>query len=163
MADRVHTYTGHIVWTGDRGTGTSGYRDFARDHDFQAGTKPPIAMSSDAAFRGDAARWNPEDMLLGSLSSCHMLWYLHLASQAGVIVRSYIDNPVGRMLEDARGGGCFEEVLLKPQVTISRGDLSIAVALHDEAHTKCYIANSVNFPVRCQPHVILIEAEKTAL
>lgn len=113
--------------------------------------KPPIAGSSDPAFRGDPARVNPEEMLVCSLSTCHMLWFLHLACEDGVLVESYEDRPDGEMTEAADGGGQFTRVTLRPKVTISKGDAARMDALHHRAHEMCFIARSVNFPVLCEP------------
>ena len=150
MGDKTHRYTLDVIWTGDEGTGTSGYRAYRRDHDIEADGKATIAGSSDPAFRGDPKRWNPEELLVASLSTCHMLWFLHLASDAGLAVTGYEDAPVGTMVETADGGGHFSEVVLHPSVTVRAGDLSRADALHHAAHEKCFIARSVNFPVRCE-------------
>jgi organic hydroperoxide reductase OsmC/OhrA len=150
MADKTHRYTMAVIWTGNEGTGTSGYRTYRRDHDILADGKATIAGSSDPAFRGDPKRWNPEELLVASLSTCHMLWFLHLASDAGLAVTGYEDAPVGTMVETADGGGQFAEVVLHPSVTVGAGDLSRADALHRAAHEKCFIARSVNFPVRCE-------------
>lgn len=155
MAERkTHTYRTTVTWTGNTGTGTSGYRDYARAHDIAAPGKSPIAGSSDPAFRGDATRWNPEDLLVGSLSACHKLWYLHLCAEAGVVVTAYVDEAVGTMVEDAEKGGYFTAVALHPVVTIAKGDPDVAARLHETAHGKCFIANSVNFPVTCTPRII---------
>ena len=146
--DKTHTYTAEVVWTGNQGSGTSGYKAYSRDHVIRAGAKPEIPGSSDPAFRGDATRYNPEDMLVASLSACHMLWYLHLCSAAGIIVQEYRDEAEGVMAETADGGGHFESVTLRPRITIAPGgDLEQAKQLHKDAHAKCFIANSVNFPV----------------
>ena len=154
MAGKRHVYTTRVEWVGNRGSGTSGYRDYDRAHEIWAGPiKPPIAGSSDPGLNGDPARWNPEELLVASLSACHKLWYLHLASVAGVIVAVYVDEAEGVMVEDADGGGHFERVVLRPRVTLSAGDETKAQALHHEAHEKCFIARSVNFPVECQPQV----------
>jgi organic hydroperoxide reductase OsmC/OhrA len=149
---REHRYTVTVEWTGNRGTGTSGYRDFGREHIVTAAGKPEIPGSSDPAFRGDPSRWNPEELLVVSLSQCHMLWYLHLAATAGIVVTEYRDAPSGIMVETPDGSGRFSSVVLKPQITVARGaDLAKAEALHHTAHEKCFIANSVNFPVTCEP------------
>ncbi|MEZ2348669.1 OsmC family protein [Terriglobus sp. RCC_193] len=146
-----HHYNTSIVWTGNRGTGTSSYRDYARSYDLSAPGKPLIAGSSDATFRGEASKWNPEDMLLASLSSCHMLSYLHLCADAGISVIAYSDNAEGTMQLTPDGSGHFTSVTLHPQVTIAAGhDLIKADALHHRAHELCFIANSVNFPVACE-------------
>ena len=155
MSGKTHTYTCAVTWTGNTGQGTAGYKAYARAHVISAAGKPDIPGSSDPAFRGDATRYNPEDMLVASLSTCHMLWYLHLASDAGIVVTAYRDEPVGTLVEDAVRGGWFTRVLLRPQVTIAPGsDAAIAHALHQAAHGKCYVANSVNFPVACEPQII---------
>lgn len=154
MSRREHHYNPTVVWTGNTGTGTSSYKAYSRDHVIRVSGRPDIPGSSDPAFRGDAARHNPEDMLVASLSTCHMLWYLHLAAEAGVIVTGYRDAPVGIMVEDRERGGWFERVTLNPEVTIAAGDAATAAKLHGAAHAKCYVANSVNFPVLCQPRIL---------
>jgi len=152
MAGREHTYSTTVTWTGNQGTGTSAYKAYSRDHDISAPAKPIIPGSSDPAFRGDPSRYNPEDMLVASLSACHMLWYLHLCSANGIAVTAYSDPATGIMAEDTTGGGRFTEVTLRPQVTLAPGsDAAKAESLHHEAHEKCFIANSVNFPVRVEP------------
>ena len=155
MAGKAHTYTAHIDWTNASGTGTTGYKAYSRDHVIQVAGKSDIAASSDPAFRGDASRHNPEDLFVASISSCHMLWYLHLAAVAGVVVTAYEDDAVGTMVEDANTGGRFTSVVLRPRVTISAdSDPEKARAAHEQAHKMCFIANSVNFPVTCEPTII---------
>lgn len=149
-----HRYSVDVVWTGNRGDGTRTYQGYGRDHEIRVAGRPVIAGSSDAAFRGDAGKHNPEDMLVASLSSCHMLWYLHLAADAGVVVTHYTDHAEGTLIVDAQGGR-FSEVVLRPEVTIAAGDSAKAAALHDDAHHACFIANSVNFPVRCEPRIVV--------
>ncbi|CAN7145674.1 OsmC family protein [Caballeronia sp. dw_19] len=147
-----HKYTLQVVWTGDQGSGTSRYDGYSRDHLVRAANKPAIEASSDPAFRGNATRHNPEELFVASLSSCHMLWYLHLCAVNGIVVTGYVDDPVGTMEESTQGSGHFTDVLLRPQVTIGAGgDVKLAGRLHEEAHKFCFIANSVNFPVRCEP------------
>jgi organic hydroperoxide reductase OsmC/OhrA len=149
---KTHHYATTIRWTGNKGTGTSGYKDYERAHEISAAGKPAIPGSSDPAFRGDPARYNPEDMMVASLCACHMLWYLHLAAVNGIVVTEYIDDAHGTMEEETGGGGRFVEVTLRPRITVLPGaDLGRAHALHHEAHEKCFIASSVNFPVRCEP------------
>ena len=156
MAGKTHRYTLAVTWTGNRGTGTSDYRAYGRDHEISAPGKPTIAGSSDPAFRGDPARWNPEETLVASLSTCHQLWYLHLASTAGLRVVAYEDRPEGAMEETANGSGQFTSVTLRPRVTFAAGaDLVRAEALHHEAHEMCFIANSVKFPVHCAPETLI--------
>jgi len=145
---KTHHYVVAVTWTGNTGTGTSGYRDYQRHHEISAGQKPSIPGSSDPAFRGDPARWNPEELLVASLSACHKLWYLHLCAEVGIVITAYVDHAEGVMEETADGSGHFESVTLRPRVTVGSGsDLAKARALHDIAHQKCFIANSVNFPV----------------
>ncbi|UNO40234.1 OsmC family protein [Streptomyces sp. MST-110588] len=151
---KQHTYRTRVVWTGNTGTGTSGYRDYARDHEVSADGPPPFQGSADPAFRGDPGRWNPEQLLLASLSQCHMLSYLALCSLAGLAVTAYEDDAEGTMSGDGKGGGQFTEAVLRPHVEVASADLvDRARELHAEAHAKCFIANSVNFPVRNEPVV----------
>jgi organic hydroperoxide reductase OsmC/OhrA len=148
----MHTYAVSVTWTGNQGTGTSGYRDYSRDHDVSAVGPLTIAGSSDPAFRGDQARWNPELELTAALSQCHMLWYLHLCAVAGVTVLAYTDEASGAMEEAADGSGRFTEVVLRPRVVIATPDMADAAKrLHADASAKCFIANSVNFPVKHEP------------
>jgi organic hydroperoxide reductase OsmC/OhrA len=155
---RQHRYATRTEWTGNLGDGTASYRAYSRDHVISAAGKPGLPGSSDPAFRGDAARWNPEDLLVASLSSCHMLWYLHLCSQAKIVVLAYHDDAEGTMVEDADGGGRFAHVVLRPAATLAVGaDRAAALALHEAAHRRCFIANSVNFPVRIEA-VVLVAA-----
>jgi organic hydroperoxide reductase OsmC/OhrA len=144
-----HHYRTSLAWTASAGATTS-YIAYSRDHVVRSAGRPDLLMSSDPAFRGDAARHNPEELLAASLSSCHMLWYLHLCAVAGIVVTEYADEAEGVMVEDASGGR-FERVRLHPRVTIAAGDAAKAAALHHDAHRLCYIANSVNFPVDCEP------------
>ncbi len=152
-----HRYPVDVVWTGNRGEGTRTYQGYGRDHEIRVAGRPVIAGSSDAAFRGDAGKHNPEDMLVASLSACHMLWYLHLAAEAGVVVTAYADAAEGVMTTDAKGGR-FTDVLLRPEVTIAAGDASKAATLHEDAHHACFVANSVNFTVRCEPRIVVASA-----
>ncbi len=152
--DKTHSYGLTVRWTGNRGEGTSGYTRYGREHVIGADGKPEINGSSDPAFRGDASRYNPEDLLVASVSACHMLWYLHLCSEAGIVVVDYVDDALGTMTESADGSGRFSGVVLRPRVTIAGGsDALLAEALHGEAHRKCFIANSANFPITCEPSV----------
>jgi organic hydroperoxide reductase OsmC/OhrA len=149
---RRHSYTVTVTWTGNQGTGTSGYRDYQRSYEISAAGKPSIAGSSDAAFRGDRSRWNPEELLVASLSACHELWFLHLCADAGVVVEGYVDEAIGVMEESGDGGGRFVEVVLRPRVKTAAGcDPDKIQSLHHDAHAKCFVARSVNFPVRCLP------------
>ena len=156
MSHKEHKYEVKVEWTGNRGSGTSHYRAYGREHVIQAGPKPPIPGSSDPAFLGDPSRWNPEDLLVASLSACHQLWYLHLCCEAGVEAIAYCDHAEGLMIEDRETGGRFTKVILRPQVTITKSsDVAAAQRLHHDAHAKCYIANSVNFPVTCEAEIFV--------
>jgi organic hydroperoxide reductase OsmC/OhrA len=151
---REHHYAVTVEWTGNQGTGTSDYKAYSRAHEIRVAGKPPIPASSDPAFRGDPARYNPEDLLVASLSNCHMLWYLHLCSTAGIVVTGYIDEAQGTMIENPDGSGRFTSVVLKPVVTVKPGaDLAKARQLHATAHKMCFIANSMNFPVTHEPTI----------
>lgn len=157
MAYGEHQYNVSVQWDGNKGSGTSGYRDYSRDHTIRSGTKSDIAGSSDAAFLGDAARWNPEDLLVASASACHQLWYLHLCADAGIAVLRYGDEAKGTMLDTPQEGR-FKEITLRPHVKIrANDDRELAEKLHHVAHEKCYIANSVNFPIHCEPSIELAD------
>jgi organic hydroperoxide reductase OsmC/OhrA len=157
--DKQHRYSVHVTWTGNLGQGTSSYRAYSRNHEIAAAGKPVLPGSSDPTFRGDPDRYNPEEFLVSSLSTCHMLWYLHLCAEAKIVVVEYVDEASGVMTERSDGGGRFTEVTLKPHVVIaSGGDLAGAEALHERAHHLCFIANSVNFPVRCDPRIRIAES-----
>jgi organic hydroperoxide reductase OsmC/OhrA len=150
-----HRYRVDVEWTGNRGSGTDGYRNYSRNHVIRVPGKPDLAGSSDPTFRGDATRHNPEDMLVAALSTCHMLSYLHMATVAGVVVVAYDDSAEGTMLTEGDGGR-FTEVVLRPVVTIrADSDATKALAAHETAHHACFIANSVNFPVRCEPRIVV--------
>jgi organic hydroperoxide reductase OsmC/OhrA len=149
-----HRYRVTATWTGNRGSGTSGYRDYARDVDLEIEGKPPVPASSDKPFRGDPARWNPEDLLVSALAECHLLSYLHACVTAGVVVVAYRDDATGLMVEDGKGGGAFAEVTLRPHVTVADASMvDAATAAHAQANAWCFIANSVNFPVHHEPTI----------
>lgn len=151
---RTHRYPAVVEWTGNRGPGTASYRAYDRAHLILIAGKAKIAGSADPAFRGDPSRHNPEELLVASLSACHMLWYLHLCAEAGIVVTSYRDQAEGTMQEEADGAGQFTEVVLRPEVQFGGGaDRARAQALHEAAHAKCFIARSVRFPVRVVPVV----------
>jgi len=150
--DKRHTYSIHLDWTGNQGTGTSSYRAYSRSHELSAPGKETIAGSSDPSFAGDRARWNPEELLVASLSACHQLWYLHLCTEAGIVVQKYSDNASGVMIEQPDGAGQFESVTLRPHVTLAPGsDEVVARALHHAAAEKCFVARSVSFTVEHEP------------
>jgi organic hydroperoxide reductase OsmC/OhrA len=152
---RKHNYRVTVTWTGNRGQGTSNYRAYARDHLIETEGKPPILGSSDPHFHGDRTRWNPEELLLAALSACHKMSYLHFCAVFGVVVMDYVDHAEGTMEEDGKDGGRFTEVVLKPRITITaESEMAMAERLHHTAHEKCFIATSVNFPVRCEPVIV---------
>lgn len=149
-----HHYEVVVTWTGNRGDGTSGYRAYGREHEVASEGKPVLPGSAEPSFRGDASRWNPEELLVASLSQCHMLWYLHLCADAGVVVQSYTDRPRGTMVMDSGGSGKFTQVVLRPAVAVAGpGMVDPAQQLHEPAHANCFIARSVNFLVMCEPIV----------
>jgi organic hydroperoxide reductase OsmC/OhrA len=149
-----HHYAIGLEWTGNCGTGTSSYKAYGRDHVVSSAGKHDIAGSSDRTFHGDADRWNPEELLLAALSQCHLLSYLHVAASAGVVVTDYRDDAIGTMEQTADGGGHFTSATLRPVVTVAHQDMvDRALALHHDASRKCFIAASVNFPVRHEPSV----------
>lgn len=147
---REFHYNVQMRWSGNLGKGTSGYTTYSRAHEITSAGKPTIHGSSDPAFRGDVSCYNPEELLVSSLSACHMLWYLHLCAEAGVVVTGYEDRPLGTMVEAPSGEGQFTRVVLEPVVRIVTGsDYETAKELHTRAHEKCFISRSVNFPVEC--------------
>ena len=146
--NKQHHYSTTIHWTGNQGTGTSNYKAFERSHTITVSGKPDIQGSSDPSFRGDSTKYNPEELFLSSLSSCHMLWYLHLCAVNGIQVVDYKDPAIATMEETKDGSGKFTKVVLNPRVVVT--DISMfdkALALHKQANEKCFIANSVNFTV----------------
>lgn len=146
--NKHHHYLLTVTWTGNKGTGTSGYREYERGHTISAEGKALLEASSDPAFRGDQTKYNPEELLLASLSGCHMLWFLHLCADKGIVVTDYVDNPTGILDETA---GKFTGAILQPLVTVADAfHLNQLDELHREAHKHCFIANSVNFPVNCE-------------
>ncbi len=149
---KEHIYKIDLTWTGNSGAGTRNYTGYSRAHEISIAGKPVIVGSSDPHFRGDRSRYNPEELLVAALSACHMLYYLHLCADAGVVVVDYRDAATGVMIETVNGGGHFTEVVLKPRVVISKdSDAEKAKEIHHRAHELCFIANSVNFPVRHEP------------
>jgi organic hydroperoxide reductase OsmC/OhrA len=151
---KEHHYNTSLVWTGNKGEGTAHYRAYDRDHVLSAKGKPEIAGSSDPAFRGNPSRYNPEELLVASLSSCHMLSYLHLCAVNKVVVVDYRDDAEGMMEETGDGGGHFAVVILRPVVTVTEEAMvEKAKELHHAAGRLCFIANSCNFPVRHEPEV----------
>ncbi|MTB49469.1 OsmC family protein [Lewinella sp. W8] len=153
--ERAHHYSVRNEWTGNRGSGTLDYRAYSRDHLISvAGKSQIIEGSSDPKFRGDAGRYNPEELFISSISACHMLWYLHLAAVNGVTVMEYVDEAEGVMQEASDGAGEFSSVVLRPKIVIAESDkVDIAHDLHHEAGKKCFIANSLKFDISYAPKI----------
>jgi organic hydroperoxide reductase OsmC/OhrA len=150
--EKEHLYITSLTWTGNKGEGTANYKAYDRDHVLEVKGKPPIPGSSDPSFRGSQERYNPEELLVSSISSCHMLWYLHLCAVNNIVVTDYRDEAKGLMIEKADGSGYFKEVTLYPVVTITESSrIDRARELHHEANKMCFIANSCNFPIRHEP------------
>lgn len=143
-----HEYTTRVVWTGNRGEGTANYEAYDRNWNVEAPGKPNIACSNDPLLGGDPGLMNPEDMLLSALSACHMLWYLHLASVAGIVVLAYADDPIGVGETTPDGAGRFLNATLRPRITVVTGtDLGKADGVHKDVHKYCFIARSMAFPI----------------
>jgi organic hydroperoxide reductase OsmC/OhrA len=159
--ERRHQYRILNRWTGNLGTGTSTYRAYSRSHELSADRKSaPILGSSDPAFRGDATRYNPEELLLNALSACHMLWVLHFSADAGIAITEYTDEATAEMVEHPDGSGEFTRAILHPRVTITdAARIADAIAIHERAHHFCAMARSVNFPVEHVPVVIAAEGD----
>lgn len=153
---KEHQYTCRVEWVGNRGEGTTSYRSFDRTWDITTPGRVVIHGSSDPAFGGNPTMPNPEDLLLSSLSACHMLWYLHLAVKAGIVVSTYQDDPVGFGEVEPSGVGRFLRATLRPRIGLKAGtDLQHADAIHHEIHKFCFIARSVNFPVSYEAHYVM--------
>lgn len=148
MEQGEHGCESRIEWTGNRGQGTASYRGYDRTWDIAVPGKEVVHCSNDPLLGGDPARMNPEDLLLSALSACHMLWFLHLASSAGIVVHSYADTPLGIGRSAPDGSGQFVRAVLRPRIGLARmADAARADALHHEVGGYCFIARSVNFPV----------------
>ncbi len=153
---KKHHYKATVTWTGNRGTGTSEYTAYDRQHTISISGKPDMLGSSDASFRGDKDRYCPEDSFVAASAACHMLWYLHLCSVNNVVVEKYVDNVSATMVENADGSGQFQEITLTPIVTVRSVEMiEKARALHHDANKMCFLARSVNFPVHHAPQIIL--------
>jgi organic hydroperoxide reductase OsmC/OhrA len=151
---KLHRYTASLTWRGNLGKGTLDYKAYSRDHDISIEGKPVLHGSSDATFRGDPSKVTPEDLLVSSLSGCHMLWYLHLCAINGVVVTEYDDQAVGEMSENTDGSGQFTKVTLHPRVRVTEYSMiEKATSLHGDAHRMCFIARSVNFPLYHVPEI----------
>lgn len=147
-----HDYHSVTVWTGNRGQGTAGYRSYDRTWDIAVPGKPVVHCSNDPLLGGDPGRMNPEDLLLSALSACHMLWFLHFAADAGIVVTAYEDRPTAVGEVGAGGAGRFVSATLRPRITVAPGtDIAAATALHHRIPEVCFIARSVSFPVAHEP------------
>lgn len=147
-----HHYKLTTVWNGNKGTGTDTVRSYDRSHTVTIAGKPELHLTTDNAAVGDKSKLNPEDLLVTAISSCHMLSYLYVCALEGVVITAYTDHAEGTMIENSSGGGSFKEVTLRPQCKVMDSSmLERAIALHHKAHEICYIANSVNFEVKCEP------------
>jgi organic hydroperoxide reductase OsmC/OhrA len=150
----THTYDVTLTWTGNRGGGTTGIRDYDRDLVIAAADHPDIEGTADPGYLGDAKRWNPEQLFTASISQCHMLWYLGLCSRRGVVVHDYVDEAIGTMVAEPTGKARFTEVVLRPRIVVGAEDqVETATALHEKAHEMCFIAQSVNFEVKVEPRI----------
>lgn len=154
---RSHEYRNHLVWDGNKGDGTATYAGYGREYRVRVEGKPELSGSANAMFRGDAGRHDPEDLFLAAISSCHLLSYLALCARNGVNVVAYEDQASGTLVLDASGGGKFEEVTLRPRVTIAGGDQELAEKLHHTAHEQCFIANSCSVPIRNEATIVVAE------
>ncbi|MCF6320501.1 MAG: OsmC family protein [Rhizobiaceae bacterium] len=154
MNTKTHEYSASIEWTGNTGEGTSGYKSYLRNWELASDGKPVVLGSNDPVLGGDVTKYNPEDLLVASVASCHMLWYLHLCAVAGVVVTSYRDRPLAIGEMEPNGKGCFKSITLRPKIMITRdSDVQKAHALHEDVHQYCFIARSINFPVDFEPEI----------
>jgi organic hydroperoxide reductase OsmC/OhrA len=159
----MHQYTTRLVWEGNLGKGTSQYAGYSRRFRMSLDNKPDLCGSADPAFRGEPDRLNPEDLLVASLSSCHMLAYLALCARKGITVVGYTDEANGVLNVFPDGGGRFESVTLHPHVTITDEALEAKAAeLHERAHALCFIAGSCSFPVNNLPTITVEKRQEHA-
>lgn len=153
---KEHIYKAKINWTGNLGKGTSAYAEYSRAHEISGDGKDVILGSADPVYRGDKTRYNPEELVVAAISGCHLLWYLHLCADAGIVVVDYQDEAAGKLIETDGGNGKFAEVIINPRVTVtSESDAKLAKTLHQKAHEFCFIANSMNFPVVFKPEILV--------
>ncbi len=155
MPPKHHEYIASVEWTGNTGQGTSSYKSYQRDWRLVTKDKQVVECSNDPVLGGDPGKHNPEDMLVAALSSCHMLWYLHLCAVGGIVVTSYKDTPLAIGELERTGAGRFKSITLRPKITITAAsDEKKAHAIHDDIHQYCFIARSINFPVIIDPDII---------
>ncbi|REC55529.1 OsmC family peroxiredoxin [Chryseobacterium piscium] len=151
---KQHQYKSKIKWTGNTSESTQNYRSYERSYTISVDGKAEIKGSSDPAFLGNPELHNPEDLLLASVSSCHLLWYLHFCSVNKILVLEYIDFVEGTMIESENGSGKFTEIILKPKILVAEKEMiEKAIELHHKANEYCFIANSLNFEVKHQPEI----------
>lgn len=154
--EREHYYKLTTVWNGNNGLGTNNVRTYDRSHTVTIDGKPNLHLTTDNPAVGDTSKLNPEDLLVTAISSCHMLSYLYVCALEGIVITEYIDHATGIMMEKESGGGSFREVTLHPSCKVSDASMmDRAIALHHKAHEICYIANSVNFEVKCEPSCVV--------
>jgi organic hydroperoxide reductase OsmC/OhrA len=153
---KIHTFSISLSWKDQNGLGTTDYNAYSRNHTISSTGKVAIPGSSDPVFRGDGSKYNPEELMIAAASGCHMLWYLHLCADSGVVVTDYKDAASGNLIMESDGSGHFEEIMLNPVVEVTQGSMvEKAMELHDKAHQMCFIANSCNFPIKHTPHIIV--------
>jgi len=158
MSEKEHHYAVTVTWTGNTGEGTATPTSYVKNQDIVVEGKPVIHGSADPAFRGDASRYNAEDLLVAALSQCHLLWYLSTAAKKKVVVMGYVDHAEGTMEMNRDGSGQFTRVVLRPEITLAPGtDIDFADSLHHIAHEMCFIARSVNFPVLTEATYVIEE------
>lgn len=166
----LHQYDLIVEWTGAGDAGTASYTSYDRDHVVRVDGKADLLGTSDAAFRGAPDRHTPEELLVAALAQCHMLWFLHLASTAGVVVTGYTDHAQGTMRVESGGAGQFTDVVLRPRVVVRNAvtasgeavDDALLSSLHTAAHEHCFIARSVSFPVHVEPAAVRQEQDARA-
>ncbi|MBL7913148.1 MAG: OsmC family protein [Bacteroidia bacterium] len=163
MATKQQQYQLTVKWTGNTGAGTASKDSYERSHEVSVKGKQKIKCSSDSSYKGDKTKNNPEDLLLASLSACHMLWFLHFCALEGVVVVDYVDNAEGKMIQTTNGAGYFTEVVLNPIVIVQNASMiNKAHELHKKASDFCFIANSVKFPVYQRPITLELKAGAAA-
>lgn len=152
---KTQNYKLDLSWKGNRGAGTMTYTSYDRDFTAQKESRPAILGSSHPAFRGNSDRYCPEELLLASLSSCHMLWYLNMCASHDVVVLEYTDQPVMEMEVKEFGNGDIRSATLSPVVRIASDDQrEQALAMHQKAHQSCFIAKGVNFDIILNPTIV---------
>lgn len=143
-----HLFKAAINWTSKQNPPDSTKRFYSKSHQIKIEGKPVLEVSAAKAFKGDPELYNPEDLLLSSLVSCHMMSYLYVCSQNGIEVLEYSDNAEATLEVSPNGSGRFVAAKLYPKVKILNPEqIQLALDLHQKANELCFIANSCNFPV----------------